>query len=51
MRDTRGVSIVFVAITIVASMAAVALAIDIGMLLNARTEAQRAADSAALAGA
>lgn len=51
LRDTRGVSIVFVAITIVASMAAVALAIDIGMLLNARTEAQRAADSAALAGA
>lgn len=51
LRDTRGVSIVFVAITIVACMAAVALSIDIGMLLNARTEAQRAADSAALAGA
>jgi hypothetical protein len=45
------VSIVLMAITIVATMSAVALAIDIGMLLNARTEAQRAADASALAGA
>lgn len=51
LRDTRGASIVLIAITMVATMSAVALAIDIGMLLNARTEAQRAADSAALAGA
>jgi Flp pilus assembly protein TadG len=51
LRDTRGVSIVLMAITIVATMSAVALAIDIGMLLNARTEAQRAADASALAGA
>jgi len=51
LRDARGVSMVFVAITIVAAMSAVALAVDVGMLLNARTEAQRAADSAALAGA
>jgi Flp pilus assembly protein TadG len=51
LRDARGTSMVFVAITIVAAMSAVALAVDIGMLLNARTEAQRAADSSALAGA
>ena len=51
LRNTRGVSMVFVAITIAATMSATALAIDIGMLLNARTEAQRAADASALAGA
>ncbi len=51
LRDARGMSIVFVAISIVAAMSAVALAVDVGMLLNARTEAQRAADSSALAGA
>ncbi len=51
LRDSRGVSMVLVAITMVALLSATALAIDIGMLLNARTEAQRAADAAALAGA
>lgn len=49
--NTRGVSMVLMAITMVALLSATALAIDIGMLLNARTEAQRAADAAALAGA
>lgn len=49
--NSRGVSMVLMAITMVALLSATALAIDIGMLLNARTEAQRAADAAALAGA
>lgn len=51
LRNSRGASIVLVAITMVGMMSAVALAIDVGMLLTARTEAQRAADAAALAGA
>lgn len=49
--DSRGAAIVLIAITMVALLSAAALAIDIGMLLNARGEAQRAADAAALAGA
>ncbi len=49
--NSRGVSMVLMAITMVALLSATALAIDVGMLLNARTEAQRAADAAALAGA
>ncbi len=51
LSNSRGASMVLVAITMVALLSATALAIDIGMLLNARTEAQRAADAAALAGA
>lgn len=46
-----GSSAVFVALTMTALLSAVALAVDVGMLLNSRSEAQRAADSAALAGA
>lgn len=42
---------VLVAISMVAVISAAAIAIDIGMLITARTEAQRTADSAALAGA
>lgn len=51
LKDERGASIVIIAICMLALLSAVALAIDVGMLLNARSEAQRAADSAALAGA
>lgn len=51
LSNSRGATMVFMAITMVALLSATALAIDIGMLLNARTEAQRAADAAALAGA
>jgi len=50
-RNERGATIVLVAASIAALMAMVALAVDIGMLLTARSEAQRAADAAALAGA
>lgn len=49
--DERGSTIVIVALAMTALLSAVALAIDVGMLLNARSEAQRTADSAALAGA
>jgi Flp pilus assembly protein TadG len=46
-----GSTAVFVAGGMVAFLATVALAVDVGMLLGSRTESQRAADSAALAGA
>ena len=49
--DERGVTMVFVALLLVALLGVTALAIDIGMLLTARTEAQRTADAAAHAGA
>jgi hypothetical protein len=49
--DERGMSFVFVGMGFMAFMAATTLAIDIGMLMTARTQAQTAADSAALAGA
>jgi Flp pilus assembly protein TadG len=51
LRGKRGATIVFVAAGIAALLAIVALAVDVGMLFTARGEAQRAADSAALAGA
>jgi len=49
--NERGASIVLVSLMMAALMGMAALAIDVGMLYNARAEAQRAADSAALAGA
>jgi Flp pilus assembly protein TadG len=49
--DERGVTLVLVAGSLVALLSAAAIAIDIGNLLLARTEAQAAADAAALAGA
>jgi hypothetical protein len=45
------VSLVLVALSLVAMLAAASLAIDLGLLYVARSEAQRAADAAALAGA
>jgi Flp pilus assembly protein TadG len=51
LNNERGASAILVAITMTALLSAVALAVDVGMLLNSRSEAQRAADSAALAGA
>ena len=51
VNDERGTSAIVVAITMTGLLSAVALAVDVGMLLNSRSEAQRAADSAALAGA
>ncbi|MGH7544505.1 MAG: pilus assembly protein TadG-related protein [Gemmatimonadota bacterium] len=47
----RGATAVLVALGLVALLGVASLAIDIGMLLTARTEAQRTADAAALAGA
>src|SRR3989454_12536765 len=57
MRATRGIAnetgsvIVIVALTLVVLLGFLALGIDLGMLYTARTDAQRAADAAALAGA
>jgi Flp pilus assembly protein TadG len=47
----RGATIVFVALALTALLSVVALAVDVGMLLTAKTEAQRTADAAAMAGA
>ena len=51
LHDTSGAAIALVAITMVALLSAVALAVDIGMMVTARTEAQVVADGAALEGA
>jgi hypothetical protein len=50
-RDERGMSLVFVATGLLAFLAATTLAIDVGMFMTARSQAQTSADSAALAGA
>jgi hypothetical protein len=50
-RDERGFSLVFIAGSFMAFMAAATLAIDVGMFMTARAQAQNAADSGALAGA
>lgn len=49
--DRRGAVIVFAAFLMVALLAMVAFAVDVGCLLLARTELQRSADAAALAAA
>jgi hypothetical protein len=49
--DERGSATVMVALSATGIIALLALGIDLGALFNARSEAQRAADSAALAGA
>lgn len=51
VRDTSGAAIALVALAMVALLSAVALAVDVGMLVTARTEAQTVADGAALEGA
>ncbi len=50
-REERGVSLVIVAFGLVALLGFAALAIDLAFLYVGRSEAQRAADAAALAGA
>ncbi len=50
-KDERGVTILIVGVTLLALVAMAALAIDVASLYTARSEAQRAADAAALAGA
>ncbi len=49
--DQRGAALVLVAISLVVLISAAALAVDVGLLTTARTEAQRTADMAAHAGA
>ncbi len=49
--NEKGTTIVMVAVSMAALLSMAALAIDLGMLFDSRSEAQRAADSAALAGA
>jgi hypothetical protein len=49
--NERGASVVILAVSLFAMLGMAALAVDIGMLLKVRTDAQRAADAAALAGA
>lgn len=50
-RDERGVTLIVVGAGFMALMAATTLAIDVGMFMTARSQAQNAADSGALAGA
>lgn len=51
MLDTTGAAIALVALTMVVLLSCVALAVDVGMMVTARTEAQVVADGAALEGA
>jgi len=50
-RDERGMSLVFVSVAFMAALSATTLAIDVGMFMNARSQAQNAADAGALSGA
>jgi hypothetical protein len=50
-RDERGASLLYITTGFMAFFAATALAIDVGMLLTARGQAQTSADAGALAGA
>jgi Flp pilus assembly protein TadG len=50
-RDESGFSLVFVGLGCMAFVAASMLAIDVGMLMTARSQAQNSADAGALAGA
>lgn len=50
-RRDEGTAIALLAVSMVVLLGSAALAVDLGMLMNARTEAQRTADLAALAGA
>ncbi len=51
LRDQQGATLVLVALGMVVFLGMVALAVDLGMMLGAKTESQRVADAAALAGA
>lgn len=51
LRDQSGMTLAFVALLLFVFLGVAALAVDLGMLMTARTEAQRVADAAALAGA
>ena len=49
--DERGMSLVFVCLSFMAFLSATTLAIDVGMFMNSRAQAQNAADAGALSGA
>ena len=49
--DESGMSYVFIGLGLMALLSASMLAIDVGMLMTARNQAQNAADAGALAGA
>ena len=51
LRDERGISVLLITGGMFAFIASTMLAIDLGMVMTARTQAQRAADAGALAGA
>ncbi len=50
-RNERGMTMAFVAMGFMAFLTATTLAIDVGMFMSARSQAQTAADSGALSGA
>jgi Flp pilus assembly protein TadG len=50
-RDERGMTMAFVALGFMAFLTATTLAIDVGMFMSARSQAQNAADAGALSGA
>ena len=49
--DERGMSLVFISVGFMSFMAATTLAIDVGMFMTGRNQAQNSADAAALSGA
>jgi Flp pilus assembly protein TadG len=51
IRNEAGMSLVFVGMSLMALLSACMLAIDVGMLMTARSQAQNSADAGALAGA
>jgi hypothetical protein len=51
LTDRRGVALAFVALLLFVFLGLAAFAVDLGLVYGARTEAQRSADAAALAGA
>ena len=51
LKDERGAVLILVAGTMVVLLGFAALAVDVGFLMSARTEAQRTADAMALAAA
>src|SRR6266540_2699252 len=51
VHDERGMSLVFVCVGFMAMISATTLAIDVGMFMTARSQAQNAADAGAHAGA
>jgi len=50
-RNDRGVAMMYVAVFLMSSLWLISLAVDMGKLMTTKTELQRAADAAALAGA